>query len=102
MEPFQLPGDEEISTVYDEGKEAVVTLFHRMVGLLAARVQTLEDWVSNNNRNNGKPPSSDRLSKPRVEVTEHQVEIKCYPHCGAENRASFPEGMLTDYACHNY
>lgn len=160
MEPFQLPSDEEIGAVYDESKEAVIALFHRTVGQLAARVQALEDRVSKNSRNSGKPPSSDGLSKPapkslrkrhgkktggqpghegntlkavvhpdhihvhsvkqchrcqasleqvkahgiekrqvfdlpkpRVEVTEHQAEIKHCPICGSENRAVFPEGI---------
>ena len=64
MEPFQPPTDEEIRAAYDQGKEAVVELFHRTVGQLAARVQALEDRVSKNSRNSGKPPSSDGLSKP--------------------------------------
>jgi transposase len=160
MEPFQLLSDEEIRAAYDEGVEAVIGLFHRTVGQLAARVQALEDRVSKNSRNSGKPPSSDGLTKPapkslrkrhgkksggqpghegntlkavahpdhitahrvkqyhhcpasleavttsgmekrqvfdlpqpRVEVTDHQAEIKHYPACRAENRASFPEGV---------
>lgn len=160
MEPFQLPSDEEIGAAYDQGKEAVVALFHRTVGQLAVRVQALEDRVSKNSRNSGKPPSSDGLAKPapkslrkrhgkksggqpghegktlkavaypehiqvhtvkqclhcqasleqvavhsvekrqvfdlpkpRVEVTEHQAEIKRCPACGAENQASFPAGV---------
>jgi hypothetical protein len=64
MEPFPLPSDEEIGAAYDESKEAVIALFHRTVGQLAARVQTLEDRVSRNSRNSGKPPSSDGLAKP--------------------------------------
>jgi len=158
MEPIQLPSDEEIGAAYDEGKEAVIALFHQTIGQLAARVQALEDRVSKNSRNSGKPPSSDGLNKPapksqrkrhgrksggqagheghtlkavqhpehiqvhtvkqcqhcqasleqvepkgvekrqvfdlpplRVEVTEHQAEIKCCPQCGTENKASFPE-----------
>lgn len=160
MELFQLPSDEEVCAVYDEGKEAVIALFHRTIGQLAARVQALEDRVSKNSRNSGKPPSSDGLAKPapkslrkrhgkktggqpgheghtlkavtdpdhiqvhsvkqchhcqasleavesteiekrqvfdlpkpRVEVTEHQAEIKRCPACGTENRASFPAGV---------
>jgi len=158
MEVFQFPSDEEIGAAYDEGKEAVIALFHLTVGQLAVRVQALEDRVSKNSRNSGKPPSSDGFTKPvpkslrkkhgkktggqpgheghtlktathphyiqvysvrqchhcrasleevesidiekrqvfdlpklRVEVTEHQVEIKHCPKCGAENQSSFPE-----------
>lgn len=160
MEPFQLPSDEEINAAYGQGREAVIALFHHTVGQLAARVQALEDRVSKNSRNSGKPPSSDGLAKPapkslrkrhekktggqpghegntlkaianpdhisvhnvkrccrcqasleraetsgvekrqvfdlpkpRVEVTEHQAEIKHCPDCGAENRGIFPEGV---------
>lgn len=160
MEPVQLPTDEEIGAAYDQGKAAIVELFHRTVGQLAARVQALEDRVSKNSRNSGKPPSSDGLSKPapksqrkhsgrksggqpghkghtlkavahpehtqvhrvkecdhcqasleqveasriekrqvfdlppmKVEVSEHQAEIKRCPQCGEESKASFPEGV---------
>jgi hypothetical protein len=59
MEPFHLPSDEEISAAYDEGVEDVIGLFHRTVGQLAGRVQALEDRVSKNSRNSGKPPSAE-------------------------------------------
>jgi transposase len=39
MEPFQRPSDDEIRAAYDEGKEAVVELFHRTIGQLAARMR---------------------------------------------------------------
>ena len=33
------------------------------------------------------------LPSIRLFVTEHQVEVKCCPQCGTENRAEFPSGI---------
>lgn len=63
MEPFQLPGEEEIRAAYEEGDEAVIGLFHLTVGQLAGRVQALEDRVSKDSSNSGKPVCSDGLAK---------------------------------------
>ncbi len=157
---MRVPSDEEIGAAYDQGREAVITLFHKTLEQLANRIQTLEDQIVKNSRNSGKPPSSDGLNKPapkslrkrhhkkrggqvghvgytlkavehpdivrvhpveqcsycgvalkrvrakryekrqvfdvprvRLEVTEHQAEIKSCPHCGKENRAVFPVGI---------
>jgi transposase len=159
MEPLGLPTEEEVRKAVREGEEAVVILVANLVKiieLLAARQQTLEDQLAKNSRNSGKPPSSDGFNRPaskslrkrsrkksggqpghigytlkavekpehvkvhrveqcnhchvslkrvkarryekrqvfdvpriRVEVTEHQVEIKGCPHCGEENGSSF-------------
>lgn len=59
-----LPTDEEIGKAYDQGKAAVIALFHEALGQLGARLQVLEDRVSKNSQNSGKPPSSDGLNKP--------------------------------------
>ncbi len=38
-----MPTDEEIGKAYDQGKEAIIVLFHDAVRQLAARIQVLED-----------------------------------------------------------
>lgn len=63
MEPIRLPSDEEISAAYDQGKEAVIKLFHQTLGNLAERFQRLEDQIAKNSSNSGKPPSSDGMKK---------------------------------------
>ena len=64
MEPLRLPSEEEIGAAYEQGKEAVVTLFHNSLQQLLIHIQALEDQIAKNSRNSGKPPSSDGLSKP--------------------------------------
>ena len=32
MEPIRLPGDEEIEAAYDQGKGAIIKLFHQAIG----------------------------------------------------------------------
>ena len=63
MEPLRLPSDEEIGAAYDQGKEAVIELFHQMLGKLAERIQRLEDQTAKNSGNSSKPPSSDGFKK---------------------------------------
>ena len=59
-----MPSRQEIHEAYLQGEEAVVTLFERTIGRLAARVRALEDQAAQNSRNSSKPPSSDGLKKP--------------------------------------
>lgn len=163
MEALRLPTEEEVRAAIREGEEAVITLVAslvKVIEVLAARQQALEDQIAKNSRNSGKPPSSDGFDRPapkslrkrsrkksggqaghvgytlkavekpehvkvhrveqcnhchvslkkvkasryekrqvfdvlrvRVEVTEHQAEVKGCPHCGTENRGEFPEGV---------
>ena len=64
MEPIRLPNEKEINATYEEGKEAVLKLFQDTFVALAERIQKLEDQLSKNSRNSGKPPSSDGYDKP--------------------------------------
>ena len=159
MEPIRLPSDEEIGAAYDQGKEAIIELFHRTLGKMVERMQQLEEQIAKNSGNSSKPPSSDGLKKkPRslrrksgkksggqighpgktlkavanpehvqvhrvkrcqhcqasleeveaqgyqkrqvfdippvkVEVTEHQAEIKSCPECHRTTVGEFPPGV---------
>ena len=63
MEPLKLPNKEEIHTAFEQGEEAVVTLFYETFQKLAERLQQMEDRLAKNSSNSGKPPSSDGLAK---------------------------------------
>lgn len=64
MTALQLPTDDEIRKVYEQGPEAVIALFHDVIGQIDRRLQAMEDRVVKNSKNSGKPPSSDGLNKP--------------------------------------
>jgi transposase len=64
MSAIRLPSEEEINAAYDEGKSAVILLFHSTFLALAERIQKLEDQLAKNSRNSGKPPSSDGYDQP--------------------------------------
>ncbi|RPI85696.1 MAG: hypothetical protein EHM41_10270 [Chloroflexi bacterium] len=67
MEPLQLPTEEEIRAVVRQGEDAVVSLVNsliRVIVVLTARLQVLEDQLAKNSSNSSKPPSSDGLKKP--------------------------------------
>jgi transposase len=159
---------EEILGIYDRGPEAVIDLVESLYAIiilqekriaeLEERVRSLERQLNKNSRNSSKPPSTDRISKPKslrgksdrpaggqlghaghtlhrvddpdhtilhqvhvcstcgtslenvpptdwerrqvfdlppqkIEVTEHQAEMKICPGCGRLNEATFPEDV---------
>ena len=59
-----MPSEEEITTAYEQGKEAVVTLIHSSLQQFMNCIQTLEDQIMKNSGNSGKPPSSDGFNRP--------------------------------------
>lgn len=64
---IQIPSEENIRAVYRQGAEAVVKAFQElseMIVTLTTRVTELEDQLSKNSSNSGKPPSSDGYEKP--------------------------------------
>lgn len=64
MEPIRLPNEKDITSAYEEGKEAVMKLFQDTFVVVAERIQKLEDQLAKNSRNSGKPPSSDGFDTP--------------------------------------
>lgn len=59
-----IPSEAEIHSAYQEGVEAVILLFQRTFTELSERLQQVEDQLSKNSGNSGKPPSTDGYEKP--------------------------------------
>jgi len=64
MNGVYLPSEKELRAAYQEGEEAVISLFQATVLMLAERIQKLEDQLAKNSQNSGKPPSSDGYVQP--------------------------------------
>lgn len=64
MQQKPIPGESEIRSAYHQGVEAVVLLFQKTFLELRERLQQVEDQLSKNSSNSGKPPSTDGYEKP--------------------------------------
>src|SRR3990172_1342069 len=59
-----IPSESEIRAAYQQGVEAVILLFQQTFLELRERLQQVEDRLSKNSNNSGKPPSTDGYEKP--------------------------------------
>jgi len=64
MSKQTIPSEAEIRSAYQEGVEAVILLFQRTFTELSERLRQVEDRLSKNSSNSGKPPSTDGYEKP--------------------------------------
>jgi hypothetical protein len=94
MEPFRLPSDEEISAAYDQGKEAVMALFHQTLGKLAERIQGLEDQVAKNSENSrwveeeAEEPEAEKWQEKRWAVRSYWAYPQGGSHAGSRTSTS--------------
>lgn len=64
MQTKQISSEADIRAAYHQGEEAVVLLFQKTFLELRERLQQVEDQLSKNSSNSGKPPSTDGYEKP--------------------------------------
>lgn len=64
MSKQMIPSEAEIRSAYQEGVEAVILLVQRAFTEMNERLQHVEDRLSKNSGNSGKPPSTDGYEKP--------------------------------------
>jgi len=61
-----IPTDNDIDLAYDQGKEAIIALFHSTFDQIILRLEALEDQLVMNGRHNGKTSSRDGLTEPKA------------------------------------
>jgi len=59
-----IPSEADMRAAYHQGVEAVILLFQKTILELSERNQEIEDQLSKNSNNSGKPPSTDGYEKP--------------------------------------
>lgn len=59
-----IPSETDIRAAYQQGVEAVILLFQQTFLELSERLQQVEDRLSKNSSNSGKPPSTDGYETP--------------------------------------
>jgi transposase len=64
MRTKSIPSETEIRAAYEQGVEAVLMLFQQTFSELSERLRQVEDRISKNSGNSGKPPSTDGYEKP--------------------------------------
>jgi transposase len=64
MPTKQISSEADIRAAYHQGVEAVILLFQQTFLELSERLQQVEDRLSKNSSNSGKPPSTDGYEKP--------------------------------------
>jgi len=64
MATKKIPSEADIRAAYHQGVEAVILLFQKTFLEFSERLQQVEDQLSKNSGNSGKPPSTDGYEKP--------------------------------------
>ena len=75
MSKIQLPGEKEIREAYQQGEEAVISLFQRTILILAERIRKLEDQLAKTAATaESRHPAMDTTTPRRAALENVQTE----------------------------